>query len=111
MTPNFVYRARLIYDSYPRPPCTLFGSGSRPRNFSSLLGSTMIEDLSRYHHPVSTLFARSSAPSDWEQYRLSAGQLEFFRENGYLKGVRILSDEQVEVLRTELELLMDPAHP
>src|SRR3989449_11758182 len=71
----------------------------------------MIEDLSRYHQPVGTLLARSTAPGDWEQYRLNKEQLEFFRENGYLKGVRILSDEQVEIVRTELEQLMNPAHP
>src|SRR6184192_2204527 len=71
----------------------------------------MIEDLSRYHQPVSKLFRRSSATGDWEKYRLSQEQLEFFRENGYLKGVHILTDAQVEALRAELELLMDPAHP
>src|SRR5437660_7737413 len=71
----------------------------------------MIEDLSRYHQPVSKLFRRSSATGDWEKYRLSQEQLEFFRENGYLKGVRILTNEQVEALRTELEQLMGPAHP
>src|SRR5438477_2193200 len=70
----------------------------------------MIEDLSRYHQPVSTLFARSRNSVDWDRYRLSEEQLELFRENGYLKGLRILSDEQVEALRTELEQLMDPAH-
>jgi ectoine hydroxylase-related dioxygenase (phytanoyl-CoA dioxygenase family) len=37
--------------------------------------------------------------------------VEFFRENGYLKGVRILSDEQVEALRAELEQMMNPAYP
>src|SRR5437879_13264250 len=71
----------------------------------------MIEDLSRYHQPVSTLFPRSTATGDWYRYRLTEEQLEFFRENGYLKGVRILNDEQVEALRAELEQLMDPAHP
>ena len=69
----------------------------------------MIEDLSRYHRPVGTLLAGHSA--DWEQYRLNEGQLEFFRENGYLKGVRIFTDEQVEVLRGELDQLMNPEHP
>ena len=70
----------------------------------------MMEDLSRYHYPVSTLFARLTTSDDWDRYRLNEEQLEFFRENGYLKGVRILTDEQVEVLRAELEQLMDPGH-
>ncbi len=80
------------------------------QKFFVSLSASMIEDLSRYHHPVSKLFARSRNSSDWDRYRLSEEQLEFFRENGYLKGVRVLSDEQVEALRTELEQLMDPAH-
>lgn len=71
----------------------------------------MIEDLSRYHHPVSTMFTQPRSPEDWDKYRLSDEQVEFFRENGYLKGVRVLTDEQVEVLRGEVEQLMDPAHP
>ncbi len=70
----------------------------------------MMEDLSRNHQPVSALFARSGSTS-WEQYRLSEEQLEFFREKGYLKGVRILTDDQVEALRVELDQLMDPTHP
>src|SRR6476646_8892832 len=69
----------------------------------------MIEDLSRSHQPVGTLLAGLSA--DWEQYRLNEEQLEFFRESGYLKGVRIFTDEQVEVLRGELDQLMNPEHP
>jgi ectoine hydroxylase-related dioxygenase (phytanoyl-CoA dioxygenase family) len=80
------------------------------QEFFVSLSARMIEDLSRYHHPVSTLFARSPNSGDWDRYRLSEEQVDFFQENGYLKGVRILTDEQVEVLRTELEQLMDPAH-
>jgi hypothetical protein len=34
-----------------------------------------------------------------------------FREHGYLSGVRLLSDEQVDVLREELATLVDPHHP
>ena len=69
-----------------------------------------MEDLSKYHGPVGELFARPTTAEDWEKYRLSDEQVEFFRENGYLQGVRILTDEQVEALRGELEQLMDPAH-
>ncbi len=67
-----------------------------------------VEDLSHYHHPVGKLFTRPTAEEEWEKYRLSAEQVEFFRENGYLAGVRIFTDEQVEALRGELERLMDP---
>ncbi len=71
----------------------------------------MGEDLSRCHQPVSDLFPRASSSKDWQQYRLTDAQLEFFRENGYLPGVRILTDAQIESLRRELDQLMDPASP
>jgi hypothetical protein len=75
--------------------------------------------LSNYHYPVGTLLARSRAANgpeevtadEWQRYRLSDEQVEFFRVNGYLKGIRILTDTQVDILRGELEELMDPAHP
>ena len=59
----------------------------------------MAEDLSKHHYPVGKLFRRACAAEDWERYRLSEEQVEFFHENGYLKGVRILKDEQVDALR------------
>ena len=68
----------------------------------------MVEDLSRYHHPITSLFA---AQNDWLHYRLSDEQVEFYRENGYVAGIKMLSDEQLEALREELAALVDPAHP
>ncbi len=70
----------------------------------------MVEDLSKYHHPIGKLLDCVSKEEGWDRYRLSGEQVEFFRENGYLKGVRVLSDEQVGMLRGELEQLMNPAH-
>src|SRR5215469_4578143 len=70
----------------------------------------MVEDLSKHHRPIGTLLGRTSGDKDWERFRLSEEQVEFFRENGYLKGIRLLSDEQVESLRGELEQLMNPGH-
>lgn len=66
----------------------------------------MTEDLSRYHFPITDLFSRQS-----ESYPLTADQVRFYRENGYLSGVKVLSDEQLAVLRNELAELIDPAHP
>lgn len=66
----------------------------------------MTEDLSRHHFPITDLFSRPS-----ESYRLTADQVRFYRENGYLSGVKVLSDEQLGVLRNELAELIDPAHP
>jgi ectoine hydroxylase-related dioxygenase (phytanoyl-CoA dioxygenase family) len=66
-------------------------------------------DLSLAHQPVSDLFA-TAAPESSTALALSADQLQFFRENGYLAGVRILSDEQADVLCEQLERFFDPEH-
>jgi ectoine hydroxylase-related dioxygenase (phytanoyl-CoA dioxygenase family) len=49
--------------------------------------------------------------AEWDRYRLSDEQLQFFHENGYVSGIRILSEQQVTTLRKELETLLDPNHP
>ena len=71
----------------------------------------MTQDLSRYHQPISGLFARPTSASEWDRYRLSDEQVEFYKTNGYLAGIRLLSDDQVESLRADLTELTDPAHP
>ena len=67
-------------------------------------------DLSTRHHPITSLFSDSS-PREWDRYPLSDEQVEFYETNGYLAGIRLLTDDQVEVLRTELAELTDPSHP
>jgi ectoine hydroxylase-related dioxygenase (phytanoyl-CoA dioxygenase family) len=71
----------------------------------------MAEDLSTHHKLISNLFENPSTSEEWNQYRLSDKQVEFYRENGYLAGIRLLNDEQIEVLRKELAELVNPAHP
>jgi ectoine hydroxylase-related dioxygenase (phytanoyl-CoA dioxygenase family) len=71
----------------------------------------MVEDLSTHHDLIGDLFKKPRTPEDWNQYRLSDEQVEFYRENGYLAGIRLLNDEQIEVLRTELAELVNPGHP
>ena len=58
----------------------------------------MIEDLSRYHTPLGDLFPKAITKEDGELYRLGDEQVEFYRENGYVAGIRILNDEQIEAL-------------
>jgi len=67
----------------------------------------MIDDLSRYHHPLTQLFVSD----DPQRYRLSEEQVRFYHEHGYLAGIRLLNDEQLAVLRSEVAELVDPAHP
>src|SRR6267378_3899943 len=71
----------------------------------------MVADLSRHHGPITRLFNWPARVEDWNRYRLSNEQIEFFHTYGYLAGVPLLDDEQIEVLRTELAELIDPSHP
>jgi hypothetical protein len=71
----------------------------------------MVADLSTRHELVSQFLDIPRNPDDWDRYRLSSDQVSFFHEYGYLKGIRILSDPQVETLRSELPGLMDPRNP
>lgn len=69
----------------------------------------MHQDLSLYPQPISNLFSMPKTAEAWQQYNLSDDQVRFFHEHGYLTGIRILSDDQVEVLREQLKDLMNPA--
>ncbi len=81
------------------------------RTSSGRAALPMNEDFSRYHHPVTSLFGAPASAGEWEQYRLTEDQLEYFHTNGYLTGIRLLNDEQIAALRAESAELMDPAHP
>ena len=71
----------------------------------------MVEDLSTRHCPVGALFEAPRTREEWSRYRLSDADVEFFGREGYLSGIRVLTDEQVDALRAELEGLFDPKHP
>ncbi len=71
----------------------------------------MAVDLSEKHHPVSSFLDLPKSPEEWQQYSISPEDLEFFEKNGYLAGVRVLSDEQVDILREQLARLTDASHP
>ena len=70
-----------------------------------------MQDLSLFHAPVSGLFPWPSNESEWDRYRLTRQQLDFFEQNGYLPNVRLLDEEQMDALRRELAEVMDPRHP
>jgi len=71
----------------------------------------MIDDLSQHHTPVGDLLGEMAPADDWSQLQLDREQLDFYRENGYLSGVRLLDDAQVDALCAELKGLLDPKHP
>lgn len=66
----------------------------------------MIADLSTKHYPVTGLFNQPAMSGAGPRYRLSEAQTVFYEEQGFLAGVRLLTDEQVGVLRSELESLV-----
>lgn len=68
----------------------------------------MIEDLSRQHYPLTSLFPRLR---EVEKFRLTDEQITFFHANGYLAGLRLFDDDQIDALRAEFVLLSDPDHP
>ncbi len=70
----------------------------------------MAVDLSHHHQPISPLFSPPAAPETWDRYKLSDEQVAFYHEQGYLSGIRVLSDEQVDALRAELSEFFNPQH-
>jgi ectoine hydroxylase-related dioxygenase (phytanoyl-CoA dioxygenase family) len=69
------------------------------------------QDLSQHARPLGGLFELPKDTKQWEAFRLTDEQVAFYHEQGYLQGVRILGDVQIEILREELKGLADPQHP
>jgi ectoine hydroxylase-related dioxygenase (phytanoyl-CoA dioxygenase family) len=69
------------------------------------------KDLSTIHQLVSDLFKWPASKDDLEQYKLSEEQIDFFNENGYLAGIRMLDEKQINQLKNELFELADTKHP
>jgi ectoine hydroxylase-related dioxygenase (phytanoyl-CoA dioxygenase family) len=71
----------------------------------------MSTDLSTAHRPVGSLFPTPASRDEWDRYRLTDEQVASYHENGYLSGVKVLDDAQVEALRAELAEWFRPDHP
>jgi ectoine hydroxylase-related dioxygenase (phytanoyl-CoA dioxygenase family) len=65
--------------------------------------------LEKQHRPVSALFPDPAKGR--EAYRLSEEDARFFRENGYVRGGRVLDEGQVEALRAGLEDIRTGRNP
>jgi hypothetical protein len=61
------------------------------------------QDLSACHHPVGSDFAYPDEAGKWSQYALSAEQVAHYHDQGFVSGIKLLSDTQVDLLRGELE--------
>lgn len=71
----------------------------------------MVQDLSQFHGPISDFVSWPTTAEEWQKYRLTDEQVAEFDRQGYLAGIRVLEDEQIETLRQELSGLMKKSHP
>lgn len=72
---------------------------------------TTADDLSKHHTLISDLFKIPQSSSEWDSYRLSEEQVQFFHTNGYLANIKLLEPWQIDVLNEELAELVDPNLP
>lgn len=70
----------------------------------------MSVDLADRHELVGNLFSLPTSRAEWDRFKLTDEQVAHFHAEGYVAGVRVLSDEQVDVLRDELIAFFDPQH-
>lgn len=70
-----------------------------------------VKDLSQVHQLVGDLFKWPTSKEEWGNYKLSEDQISFFNENGFLAGVKMLDDGQINFLRNELAEIADVNHP
>lgn len=70
-----------------------------------------MQDLSMIHSLVSDFIKWPESTEEWDQYRLSEEQLQFFAENGYISDIKLLEKYQVDQLNAELAEIVDPGHP
>lgn len=68
-------------------------------------------DLADHHRMVTGMFLTPKSDEEWQEYRLSDEQVEFFHEHGYVSGIKLLNDQQINQLNRELAEVMDPNHP
>ena len=69
------------------------------------------QDLSKFHQPINDLFVSSASEQERRQWKLSAEQVAFFHEHGYVAGPKLLGDRQIDQLRKELATLTELGHP
>ena len=70
----------------------------------------MMTDLALRHEPLTDSFTQPTSPEEWKCFQLSEDQIRHFQEQGYVSGVRLLDDAQIDALRDELSEMVDPKH-
>ncbi|MFC0181891.1 Phytanoyl-CoA dioxygenase (PhyH) [Pseudarcicella hirudinis] len=64
--------------------------------------SESLIDLAAYSNPVSSIFEQPQCAKDWEEYILTEEQITSFKKDGFVSGIKIMSEEQVDKLNNEL---------
>ncbi len=70
-----------------------------------------LKDLSSAHSLISEIFSWPDTAGGWKEYELSKEQVDFFKDNGFLSGIKMLDEKQIEKIRKELTEIADPKHP
>lgn len=70
-----------------------------------------VQDLSKVHGLINDLFGRPVEKSGWDQFKLTREQVDHYQEFGYVSGIKLLENDQIELLKSELAKLADPGHP
>jgi ectoine hydroxylase-related dioxygenase (phytanoyl-CoA dioxygenase family) len=70
-----------------------------------------VKDLSTVHKLASDIFRWPNTIEEWESYKLKEEQVEFFNKNGFVSGIRLLDQTQVDKIKNELSEIADPKHP
>jgi Phytanoyl-CoA dioxygenase (PhyH) len=71
----------------------------------------MSMDLSEAHTPVGQFLQQPDELDEWQKFRLTEQQVAEFNEQGYVAGIQVLDDRQVDILCSELAGLMKSSHP
>ena len=71
----------------------------------------MSMDLSEAHAPVGQFLEHLKDLEAWQKFRLTQEQIAGFHAQGYVAGMQVLDDRQVDILCSELAGLMKSSHP
>lgn len=66
------------------------------------------QDLSTIHEPLGALFERlPQTAEEWRQYELPQEQIDRYWRDGYIEGVPVLSEAQVDALLEVYKIFLD----
>jgi ectoine hydroxylase-related dioxygenase (phytanoyl-CoA dioxygenase family) len=71
----------------------------------------MIEDLATISEPLTEIFEQPKSAEQWQDYMLSDQQISHFEEYGFVQGIRVLNEDQVESLCSDLQDIVKPDNP